>query len=126
VLNVSSMKKNSISVSAMENRGYVVSFQDGRVYIRPKDSKVVKLIGVEREKLYKLQFDPARSLMSSECDMAELWHRRMAHLHHGALKGIKEIVTGLPDFSTEHHEVCKGCTMAKKTKTAIPNNDSGT
>jgi transposase InsO family protein len=58
--------------------------------------------------------------------MAELWHRRMAHLHHGALKVLKEIVTGLPDFSTEHHEVCKGCAMGKYTKTAFPNSDSMT
>jgi hypothetical protein len=39
VLYVPGMKKNLISVSTLEDRGYVVSFQDGRVYIRPKDSK---------------------------------------------------------------------------------------
>jgi hypothetical protein len=126
VLYVSGMTKNLISVSALEDRGYVVSFQDGRVYIRPKDSKTAKVIGVRREKLYKLQFEPARALVSSACDMAELWHRRMAHLHHGALKVLKEIVTGLPDFSTEHHEVCKGCAMGKYTKTTFPNSDNRT
>jgi hypothetical protein len=106
VLYVPSMKKNLISVSALEDRGYVVSFQDGRVYIRPKDSKVAKVIGIKQEKLYRLQFEPARALVSSACDLEKLWHRRMAHLHHGALKVLKEIVTGLPDFSTKHHEVC--------------------
>jgi transposase InsO family protein len=64
--------------------------------------------------------------VSSACDLAELWHRRMAHLHHGALKVLKEIVTGLPDFSTEHHEVCKGCAMGKYTKTTFPSSDSRT
>jgi transposase InsO family protein len=58
--------------------------------------------------------------------MAKLWHRRMKHLHHGALKVLKEIVTGLPDFSTEHHEVCKGCVMGKYTKTAFPSSDNKT
>jgi hypothetical protein len=55
--------------------------------------------------------------------MAELWHRRMVHLHHGALKVLKEIVTGLLDFTVEHHEVCKGCAMGKYTKIAFPNSD---
>jgi transposase InsO family protein len=126
ILYVPGMTKNLISVSTLEDRGYVVSFQDGRVYIQPKDSKTAKVIGVRREKLYKLQFELARALVSSACDMAELWHRRMTHLHHGALKVLKEIVTGLPDFSIEHHEVCKGCAMGKYTKTTFPNSDNRT
>jgi hypothetical protein len=64
--------------------------------------------------------------VSSACDMAELWHRRMVHLHHGALKVLKEIVTGLPDFSIKHHEVCKGCAMGKYAKTTFPNSDNKT
>jgi hypothetical protein len=45
VLYVLCMTKKLISVSALEDRGYVVSFQDGRVYIRPKDYKTAKVIG---------------------------------------------------------------------------------
>jgi hypothetical protein len=37
---------------------------------------------------------------------------------------LKEIVTGLPNFSIEHHEVCKGCALGKYTKTAFPSSDS--
>jgi hypothetical protein len=58
--------------------------------------------------------------VSNVCDLEELWNRRMTHLHHGALKVLKDIVTGLPYFSTEHHEVCKGCVMGKYTKTYFP------
>jgi hypothetical protein len=43
----------------------------------------------------------------------------MAHLHHGALRILREIVTGVPEFSTEHQEVCKGCDLGKYTKTAF-------
>jgi hypothetical protein len=84
------------------------------------------VIGVRREKLYKLQFEPTRALVNNACYMAELWHRRMTYLHHGALKVLKEIVTGLLDFSTKHHEVCKGCAMGKYTKTTFLNSDSRT
>jgi hypothetical protein len=94
------------------------------VYTRPKDSKTAKVIGVKREKLYRLQFDPAQALVSSTCDMAKLWHRRMAHFNHVALNVLKEIVTGIPNFSTEHHEVCKRCALGKYTKPTFPNSDN--
>ena len=60
---------------------------------------------------------------SSESHLCELWHRRMAHLHHGALRVLKEIVTGLPQFSIEHQEVCRGCALGKYIKTSFPSND---
>jgi hypothetical protein len=37
---------------------------------------------------------------------------------------LKEVVTGLPNFSIEHPEVCKGCALGKYTKTAFPSSDS--
>jgi transposase InsO family protein len=48
----------------------------------------------------------------------------MAHLHHGALRILREIVSGVPKFSTEHQEVCKGCALGKYTKIAFPSSDS--
>jgi hypothetical protein len=33
-------------------------------------------------------------------------------------------VTGVPDFSSEHHELCKGCTLGKYTKTIFQSSDS--
>jgi hypothetical protein len=124
VLYVLGITKNLILVSALEDRDHMVTFHGGRVYIQPKESKMAKVIGVKGEKLYCLQFEIARALVSSTCYMVELWHRRMAHLHHGTLNVLNEIVTGLPYFSTEHHEVCKGCAMGKHVETAFPSNDS--
>jgi len=45
-------------------------------------------------------------------------------LHHGALRVLREMVTGVPDFNSEHNELCKGCTLGKYTKTAFPSSDS--
>jgi hypothetical protein len=40
----------------------------------------------------------SQGLQDSQSDWSQerevLWHRRMAHLHHGALNVLKEIVTG--------------------------------
>jgi hypothetical protein len=48
----------------------------------------------------------------------------MAHLHHGALRVLREIVTGDPYFSTEHQELSKGCALGKYTKTVFYSSDS--
>jgi hypothetical protein len=61
---------------------------------------------------------------SSNNDLCEIWHRMMAHLHHGAMQVLREMVMGVPDFSLEHHELCKGCALGKYTKTAFPSIDS--
>jgi transposase InsO family protein len=45
-------------------------------------------------------------------------------LHHGALRVMREMVTGVPDFSSEHHELCKGCALGKYTKTTFPSSDN--
>jgi transposase InsO family protein len=128
VLYVPGLKKNLVSVSAIEERGYEVLFRDGQVLLFPKGSSITstKVIGTRHEKLYKLMFQPTRALIhtTSSSDLCELWHRRMAHLHHGALRVMREMVTGVPDFSTEHQELCKGCALGKYTKTAFPSSDS--
>jgi hypothetical protein len=105
-----------------------VIFRDGKVLLHPKGSSVTttKVIGIRHGKLYMLMFQPARALIhnNNNNDLCEVWHRRMAHLHHGALRVLREIVTGFPDFSTEHQDVCKGCALGKYTKIAFPSSDS--
>jgi len=47
----------------------------------------------------------------------------MAHLGHGCLKIFGKIVTRIPPFSTDHHEVCKGCALGKYTRAPFPKSD---
>jgi hypothetical protein len=56
VLFVSSLTENLISVSAFEDKGYEVTFRDGRVLIHPRGSNASmgKVLGVRKDKLYKL------------------------------------------------------------------------
>jgi hypothetical protein len=129
VLYVPNLKKNLVLVSTIEEKGYEVLFRDGQVLLFPRGSSITsaKVIGTKHERLYKFLFQPVRALIhstSSNSDLCEIWHRRMAHLHHGALRVLREIVTGVPDFSSEHHELCKGCTLGKYTKTSFPSSDS--
>jgi hypothetical protein len=128
VLYVPSLKKNLISVSTIEERGYEVLFRDRQVLLFPKGSSITsaKVIGTRHEKLYKLMFKPTSALYhtTNNNDLCELWHRRMADLHHGALRIPREIVIGVLEFSTEHQELCKGCALGEYTKTTFPSSDN--
>jgi hypothetical protein len=128
VLYVPGLKKNLVSISTIEERGYEVLFRDGQVLLFPKGSNITSAIVIvtRHEKLYKLMFQPTRALFHStnNNDLCELWHMRMAHLHHEALRVLREIVTGVPYFSTDYRELCKGCALGKYTKTAFPSSDS--
>eukprot|EP00253_Pinus_taeda_P005584 PITA_05584 len=118
------MKKNLISVSAMEEKGFDVTFSGEQVLMHPRGASITsaKVIGTRSGKLYKFNFQSAGVLVSSTSDsthnstsnsrdLCELWHRRMALMHQGALRVLREITTGVPDFSVEHYEVYKGCAL---------------
>ena len=49
-------------------------------------------------------------------DEGELWHTRLGHLHHGALKVMQQISTGIPMGTLAQLDQCKGCTMGKYVK----------
>ena len=44
-------------------------------------------------------------------------------MHHGVLRILREIVTGLPQFNTDRQEVCRGCTLGKYTKASFPSSE---
>lgn len=71
VLYVSRLTKSLLSVLTMEDKGYVVNFQDGqvRIYPRGSSSNSAKVNGVRKGKLYKLQYQPAQALIHSNDDL---------------------------------------------------------
>jgi hypothetical protein len=74
VLYVPGLTKNLISVSTLEDKGYEVTFRKGKVFIRPGVSgeKVDRMIGVQEEKVYRLQVQPGRALVSFTTYIGEL------------------------------------------------------
>jgi len=98
------------------------------VYVKHSNWKKVKQIGARRNRLYKLQLDSPMALIgndsSSGKELNELWHGRMGHLHNGALKMLKDTVTGVPVLSIEHDDVCRGCVLGKYAKTTFLRSDS--
>ena len=75
----------------LEDKGYDVVFSKGKVFLRHIDTGKTKRIGIRVKNLYKLEVDECAALSSKvelvqSQDISELWHRRLSHLHHGALK----------------------------------------
>ena len=60
-----------------------------------------KRIGIRVKNLYKMEVDGCSTMVCKakevvSWDEGELWHRGLGHLHHGALKILQQISTGLP------------------------------
>ena len=125
VLYVPRLTKNLISISTIEDKGFQVKFRDHRVYIMPKgsDRSLDQVIGIWSGKVYKLHFESAKALVSNNNSQGDLWHRRMTHLHHGALRHLRLTVIGVPQVQEEKHNHCKGCVLGKNIKNPFPQSE---
>jgi hypothetical protein len=67
VLYVPGMKRNLVSISALEDKGYKVTFSEGRVLAWHKDSHInsAKVVGVRENSLYRLTIKPVQALTLS-------------------------------------------------------------
>jgi hypothetical protein len=120
------IKKNLLSISTLENKGFRVAFVDGQVLLWPKNSSINKatVIGVREGGLYKLKGDQEQALVHNSVSSSELWHRRLAHLNYRALPILSKMVTGLPEIQIDHDGVCKGCALGKNVKGSFTSSDS--
>jgi hypothetical protein len=126
VLYVPWLKNKLLSVSVMEDKGFVIIFQRGQVLTRSEGASLdtTMKIGVREGILYSLQGKLVQALLHDSDNLCELWHKRMGHLHYRVLPILREIVTGLLDFSVEQQGVCKGCVLSKNVKAAFPSSKS--
>ena len=101
VMHVPGLKKNLVSVAMLEDKGYDVFFSEGKAFLRHKTMGQTKKIVIRVKNLYKLEVDGCAAMVGKaeevvSRDEGELWHKRLGHLHHGALKILQQISTGLP------------------------------
>ena len=88
------------------------------------DRSLDQVIGKRSGKVYRLHFEPAKALVSNSSNsQGELWHRRMANLHHGALKHLRKAVIGVPQVQKEKHNHCKGCALGKSIMKPFPQSE---
>ena len=118
VLHVPRLGINLLSVYQLQSKGYDVFFIKEKVYVKHPSWKKKVQIGIKSNRLCRLQLESAMALIGSngDKDLNELWHRRMGHFHHGALRILRKTVTGVPYLSTERDDVCRGCALGKYVK----------
>ena len=83
VLYVLGLKKMFLSISALDRKGFRVSFVDGEVLMWVKGKKIDDdiIIGVEEGGIYKFKENTDPTLTSSTINPCELWHRILSHVN---------------------------------------------
>eukprot|EP00253_Pinus_taeda_P023865 PITA_23865 len=92
VLYVPVLKKNLVSISVMEDKGFKVAFIDGNVHIWHRNPKDAFTLGFRVDGLYQVGESPLGALARNASLQFELWHQRFAHLYYKALPGRKDEV----------------------------------
>jgi hypothetical protein len=87
VLYVPGLKKNLLSISSLENKGYRVAFIDGEVLMWAKGETIneVIIIGSEENGLYRLKGHSETAMAHAIEKSCELWHRILAHIKYKVL-----------------------------------------
>ena len=126
VLFVPGLKKNILSISALDAKGMMVAFVDGQVLMWPRGKTIddAIVIGEQEGGLYKLKVHLEQALVHDTVDPNELWHRRLAHVHYRSLPLASKVVEGIPKIQAKHEGVYKGCVKGKNTKKTFPSRES--
>jgi hypothetical protein len=126
VLLIPRLRKNLLSISSLEEKGFKISFVDGEVLMWKKgkafNDEIV--IGVQEGFLYKLKGHSETTLVHNIVNPCELCHKRLDHLHYKALPIMSKMVTGLLEIQVDHEGICKGCVEGKSVKSPFPSSES--
>ncbi|KAH9733971.1 hypothetical protein KPL71_017220 [Citrus sinensis] len=112
---VPALKKNLISVGALEAKGYKVTIEDG--IMKFTHGAMVILQGVRRHNLYYLKggtTDEA-NVVEAHSDTTKLWHVRLGHAGEKSLQTLMryELLKGT---KTCKLNFCEHCVVGKKTR----------
>jgi hypothetical protein len=80
VLYILGLKKNFLLVSAMENKGFSITFQRGQVLIHLEKTILdnVVVVGAREGTLYRLLGNHVQDLVHNNDNLCELWHMECA------------------------------------------------
>ena len=98
VLFVPGLKKNILSISALDEKGMRFAFVDGQVLMWSRGKTIDDAIvnGEQEGGLYKLNGHPKQALVHDTVEPNEIWHKRLAHVHYIALPMARKEVSRIP------------------------------
>ena len=82
VLLVPGLKKNLLSISALDAKGMRFAFIDGQVIMWPRGKTIDDAVVIgEKGGLYKLKGHLEQAMVHHTAEINELLHIRLAHVH---------------------------------------------
>ena len=110
ILYVLGLKKNLLSISALDKKGFWVAFIDGEVLMWPRGKSLedAYVIGTEEGGMYKLKGHSKASRIHDTTSPCELWHRRISHISYKSLPHVSKVFIGLQNLNIDHEGICKG------------------
>jgi len=110
----------------MEDKGYKVTFSNGKVRIWKNNVKNIFTLGFSVDSLYQVDGSPLGVMSYDTYLQSELWHQRFAPLHYKAIRSVRQMVTGMPEFRVKKEGVCPGCSEGKLKRGPFPSSQSKT
>lgn len=123
VFYIPSLCNNILSLGQMSEQGNKVILQGEFLWVYDKVGKLLMRVQRSANRLYKIFLEETHGgcLLTKTEEDSWLWHARLGHLNFNAMNLMKknEMVEGLPKM-IQPKEACKGCLMAKQTRTPFP------
>jgi hypothetical protein len=118
------LNKYLISVAVLESKGYTIAFSKGKAIMWPSNESMssTMIIRVQEGRIYKF----IQALSHEMINPYELWHIRFRNINYNALPGLQKMITGMPVFSFENDNICRGCVLGKNTKKYYPHSNRKT
>jgi hypothetical protein len=116
VQNVSSIKKNLVSISLLCHDGYKVVFESNKCVVSRHGTFVGK--GYDCGGLFRLSLmDMCNNVINvvSVCDETNLWHSRLCRVNFGCLTRLANMSL-IPKFNYVKGSKCHACVQSKQTR----------
>ena len=81
MLYVLDLKKNMVSIFAMEDKGLKVTFIDGKVHVWKRNPRDAFTLRFRDKGHYQVGGSPLGEMTCDTSLQSELWHQRFAYLH---------------------------------------------
>jgi hypothetical protein len=123
---VPSLKKNLLSISSLDEKGFKFDFIDGEVimWARGKYIHDSMVIGFEEGGLYNLNGHSYSTLVHIIVNPSELWNRIFDHINYKALSIIIKMAKHFLEIQVKNVGICKGCAQGKNVKNPFPRNNN--
>lgn len=124
VLAVDDLHSNLLSVRRLNENGYSVNFNDGKVFILDDNDDLIAT-GFSQSNLFCIVFDvgKAEPVQANACfanstdERSQIWHKRFGHMNFNSLKDLaqKNVVQGfdLNNFKVSDFDKCEICILSK-------------